>query len=330
MKNLLILGTLLFSMNLFAGNEKGNGGGVHFCVVQEKLELYDIYEAQARYGYKIMDKKLSIESYTQLALNKITKNNPYIGRKVKEQLDYLNDGHMIIRSKVKLTLVEDANILVTDEDCTYKQLANWDEKSGNLIVKKEYYDSMNALNKAAFHIHETLYKVGRDLDLLERDKDSNSTSDDVRRMVGEIFSTNEVLNLIWSVEDPQVGLKQLKEAEEKAIEEARKLVKERLDKDVILNQVYENALSELDQIKLNPDFSCKWQVSSAYRKVINSLIIYVNFLQSSSGIEVLNYEDYYVNSSERQMYLNKFQTNKSKLTKVENERNLYLDKCEEK
>ncbi len=197
MKNLLIMGMVLLSTAVFAGNEKGNGGGIHLCEGQTTHEFYDIYEAQARYGYKIIDRKLSMDGYIQFALNKITKTNPYIGRKVKEQLDYLKDGHMIIRPKAKLTPVGDANILVTDEGCTYKQLANWDEVSGNLIAKKEYYDSMDALNKAAFRIHETLYKVGRDLDLLEKDKDGNSTSDDVRRMVGEIFSTNETLGTFW-------------------------------------------------------------------------------------------------------------------------------------
>jgi hypothetical protein len=208
MKSLFILGMVLLSANAFAGNEKGNGGGIHYCPANKTQELYDIYEGQARYGYELTDRKLSVEQFIQFAIKRIGDANPYIGRLVKEQIDYLKQGHMIIRPSVKLTPIGDAKILLVDEGCEYKQLANWDEVSGNLLVNKNYFDQLNDLNKAALYIHEALYKVGRDLDLLEKVADGTTTSDEIRPMVGEVFSNAESLKKIWQVKDPEEVKKQ--------------------------------------------------------------------------------------------------------------------------
>jgi hypothetical protein len=247
MKNLLIVGTLLLSMNSFAGNEKGNGGGVHYCENQTTQELYDIYEAQARFGYKLINNKLSVDGYIQYAVNKISNANPFIGKKVNEKLDYLKNNHMIMRPKVRLNPIGDANILITDEGCEYKQLANWDEISGNLIIKKEYYDLLDNLNKAAFHIHETLYKVGRDLDLLAKSSDGTSTSDEIRKMVGEIFSVSESLTLMWTIEDPQIEIDK-RENREKTNSEAFQECSDLLGKTRELrNNLYANYTEETEK-----------------------------------------------------------------------------------
>jgi tRNA splicing endonuclease len=202
MKALFILGMVLLSTNVFAGNEKGNGGGIHYCAAEKTQELYDIYEGQARYGYTLTDKKLSVENFIQFAIKRIDSANPYIARLVKEQIDYLQHAHMIVRPNMKLTPVDDAKILLVDEGCEYKQLANWDEVSGNLLVNKNYFDQLNNLNKAALYIHESLYKVGRDLGLLKTQIDNTTTSDEIRPMIAEIFSNSESLKRIWQVSDP--------------------------------------------------------------------------------------------------------------------------------
>jgi hypothetical protein len=206
MKNLFILGMVLLSATAFAGNEKGNGGGVHYCANQKSLELYDVYEAQARFGYAIKESSLAVDVQVRNAVEKIKKNNPYIGKLVQEKVSYLKNGHMIVRAKVKLTPIGDANILIVDEGCSYKQLANWDEVSGNLIVNKDFYDRMSNTNQAALYIHETLYKVGRDLNLITKEADGTSTSDEIRRMVGEIFSSENKLEQLWTVVDPQIEI----------------------------------------------------------------------------------------------------------------------------
>ena len=245
MKTLLILGTILLSVSAFAGNEKGNGGGIHYCEGQKTQEFYDIYEAQARFGYKLIDKKLSVEGYIQYAVNRISKANPFIGKKVQEQLDYLKNNHMIIRPKARLNPIGDAKILITDEGCDYKQLANWDEVSGNLLVKKEYYDLLDNLNQAAFHIHETLYKVGRDYDLLTKFSDGTSTSDEIRMMVGEIFSVNESLSLMWTIVDPQIEIDRKINENEAQGKISHELVQECLDLNKKTNELREVARDNL-------------------------------------------------------------------------------------
>jgi hypothetical protein len=226
MKSLFILGMVLFGANTFAGNEKGNGGGIHYCQGQETQELYDIYEAQARYGYEIKDDKSPVNAQINKALAKIKKANPFIARVVEEKIKYLQNGHTIIREKIKLTPIGDAKILLVDEGCSYQQLANWDEVSGNLLVKKDYFDKMSNTNKAAFYIHETLYKVGRDLDLLTLNADGSTNSDEIRRMVGEIFSTNNSLLLIWNIEDPQIEIDRQKEVDERVKKQIKNFIDE--------------------------------------------------------------------------------------------------------
>jgi hypothetical protein len=308
MKNLLIMGTLLFSMNSFAGNEKGNGGGVHFCGVEERLELYDIYEAQARYGYKIVDKKLSVENTLQFAVDKISKNNSFIGRKVKEQIDYLKNSHMIVRAKVKLTPIGDANILLTDEGCSYKQLANWDEVSGNLIIKKEYFDQMDNLNKAAFLIHETLYKVGRDLNLLEQAEDGSTTSDTVRMIVGEIFSTNNHLDTLWTY-----NLDTLQEAEKKRQEEIS-------GKYLLEKTKYEESVNKLAAIEKSGLNKCSSDYVAARTEVEMSLIAYKIAMQFMAS-------DFSLKSGERVSFLAIYMGLSTSLSNFENESNVLAGKC---
>lgn len=197
---------VLVSMNAFAGNEKGNGGGIHFCQADETQELYDIYEGQARYGFTIRSSNLTVDAQVNKAIEKIKKANPYIGKEVEKQVSYLRSNHMIIRARVTLAPVGDAKILLVDQGCAYKQLANWDEVSGNLIVSKDYFDRMDNTNKAALYVHEALYKVGRVLNLLPIEEDGTTTSDTIRRMVGEIFSTSESLNQLWDIVDPQIEI----------------------------------------------------------------------------------------------------------------------------
>jgi hypothetical protein len=264
---------VLFGANTFAGNEKGNGGGIHYCAGQKTQELYDIYEGQARYGYIIKPSSLSVDEQINNTIGKIKKANPYIARNFEEQIKYLKNGHMLLRAKVKLTpIIDDANILLVDEGCAYKQLANWDEVSGNLLVNKDYFDRMNNLNKAAFYTHEALYKVGRDLDLLPIEQDGNTTSDTVRRMVGEIFSTNEALDSLWTY-----NLDKIKEENKKQEEEERKYREEIVNKYQPAKIKYNESFAKFAAIKESELINKCSSVYIASRRVVtDSLILYRN------------------------------------------------------
>ncbi len=174
---------ILFSLGFIslathaATKDVGNGGGVHLCE-NGKIEVYDVYEGFTRYNLTPTYNRRTKDEYIAKALNKIESSYPGIGVRVKKELEYLNAGHFLIRKNLRIFPIYDANILVTDIGCQYAQLANWDNMSGNVLVKEEYYILLDELNKAAIYLHEALYKVARE-------HYNYSDSDDVRKTVAE-------------------------------------------------------------------------------------------------------------------------------------------------
>jgi hypothetical protein len=163
------------------GNEKGNGGGVHVCQ-DGRIEVYDIYEGFTRYNLTPTKNRKTADEYLAKAVSKIRSQYPGVGYRVEKYVDYLRkEGHFLIRNNLNLYLIEDADILVTDVGCRYQQLANWDDRSENVLVKNEFFQRLDALNQAAIFLHEAVYKVARNYY-------NESNSDESRRIVAEALS----------------------------------------------------------------------------------------------------------------------------------------------
>jgi hypothetical protein len=163
----------------------GNGGGIHYCPLAttiEKAQMYDVYEAFTRYDYNIPQTDEPVEEIVKRALKKVAKQDTFLEAIIFKQVDYLLKGkHLLLRSNIDLTPISDHKILVKNKDCSYEQLANWDEKSGNVMVAKEYYELLDNISKAALILHEAIYKVGRDYF-------HDESSENTRRIVGEMLS----------------------------------------------------------------------------------------------------------------------------------------------
>lgn len=177
--------TLLVAFVLLTGaafaKEGGNGGGVHLCE-NGKIEMYDLYEGYTRYNLTFPQKDMSVEEHLERAMVKAEKFHPGYGRDLRKTVKYLfNEGHLLLRNNLRMELIKDANILVTDNDCSYAQLANWDDVSNNVLVKKEYFDRLSNLGKAALYLHEAVYSLARDY--------GDVTSDKSRRTNAELLST---------------------------------------------------------------------------------------------------------------------------------------------
>ncbi len=182
-KTIAILGTML-TLTAFAG-DKGNGGGVHLCP-GNRVEMYDLYEGVTRFNFTLPRTNDPVEAHLDRALAKIHNYYPAYARAAQEQLLYVR-SHLLPRRNIVLERIDDANILMVDEGCSYQQLANWDEVSGNIFIKSEYYDRLDSLNVAALLLHEALYKVAR-----ERSRET-ITSDKTRRLVADALAVPEVL-----------------------------------------------------------------------------------------------------------------------------------------
>lgn len=176
----LLLGLALISSVTYA-KEGGNGGGAHYCPSRSFQEVYDIYEGYNRYNIAPTNKKLSMREHINRAIKRIKHTDYRSGLQVEEAVNYLFNGHFLVRPNIRLVLIPDANILITDEGCTYKQLANWDDVSGNVIVDGKLYSQLDELNKAALYIHEAVYKVARD-------SYGDENSDRVRKIVAYALS----------------------------------------------------------------------------------------------------------------------------------------------
>lgn len=168
----------------FAGGDKGNGGGVHTCS-DGSVEMYDLFEGRVRYGFKPVSNLETKEAYIDRALAKIHNTDPGFEWKVREQLAYLNT-HVRLSDEVVLTPVGDANILLIGKGCSYQQLANWDEVTGNIFVEQKLFEKMTPRNVAAFYIHEAIYKVLRELRI-------SKTSDLARQIVADVFDQSPVM-----------------------------------------------------------------------------------------------------------------------------------------
>ena len=159
----IIVSILLLTSSTFASTTGGNGGGVHYCF-NGSVQMYDLYEGYNRHNIKTyINPNYSVDDYINRALNKIKNFDLEFSRKIRGKIKYMNAGNIIMRKRIELRLVPDANILFVDEGCEYRQLANWDDLSGNIIVKEELFDKLATVDKAAFYLHEAIYSFHRDV-----------------------------------------------------------------------------------------------------------------------------------------------------------------------
>ena len=189
MKKFLLPALALMSLNSFAGNEKGNGGGMHYCPAKANQEVYDVYEGKKRYQLEIIDTANSVSENNVLsnAIKKLAKLNQRFAHAIEEQIEFMQDERNFrLDPDIQLTPVPDANILMVDRGCAYEQLANWDDISNSVFVRADLFEKMTSFNKAALKLHEAVYKASRiRVDVKNSDK--------VRRFVAELLSTSSTL-----------------------------------------------------------------------------------------------------------------------------------------
>lgn len=180
----LLLGLLVLSAGAFAGKEGGNGGGAHVCA--DSVELFDFYEAKNAYLSNLriweVDPRVSKEEYLNLAVEHVRKDFGYhIAAVVKSRINaLLAIPYKDLVLPVNIPRVNDADIAMVEQGCTYEQVANWNERLGRVYFSKSLYERMDALNQAGLIFHEVLYKLAREI--------GSTNSDNVRKMVAQTFS----------------------------------------------------------------------------------------------------------------------------------------------
>jgi len=190
MLKILAAGMLMSSTIAMAQEHVGNGGGSHFCPGRSFQESYDIYEGRTRYRLKFDETQNDEQQILENALLKIKNYNVTLASEIKGWLEYISSpDHFETDQNINLVPIPDAHILMTDEGCEYKQLANWDSVTNNVFVKPSIYSKMKPFHRAALKLHEAIYKVFRD-------RKNAQDSDDSRRIVATVMSTHELGNIL--------------------------------------------------------------------------------------------------------------------------------------
>lgn len=186
------------------GDHGGNGGGVHVCYDGKKVdadgnriiksvEMYDLYEGRARYFFK---EQISPALVTEQDILKFAywstqahgADGLYLNG-LRALAARLEAAVRLVNEKIRptdevLDLVPDANRLMHGENCEYDQLANWDDRTGNLLVKRKYLEMIEKqpLDLAAFKTHEAFY-------FLDRKYNGAKNSDDARESNAMVYQT---------------------------------------------------------------------------------------------------------------------------------------------
>lgn len=183
--------TLFTSLQLWAGDKIGNGGGLWTCSQNHSLQigvLVDLYEAQEEFGLNL------ISSFENDPMRIVQERSDFARLNLPEYSAHWNQ--LLAESAKKIRLVNSELIIIDDAlfrikpspaSCqngwTYTQFANYTNMD-QILIRQDLWNSpaVQTTHKAALIWHEVIYKWLRDK---YNDKDSTRT----RQIVGYLFST---------------------------------------------------------------------------------------------------------------------------------------------
>lgn len=170
------------------GSDGGGGKGV---LCGENLRVLDLYEADEVRGFTA--EKFNSASEDETFRFYILKTDRHMQaadptgyedavlKPLLPELKKFRDNFSFIPRGARLTVSQDATLPKIKAGCEVVQIALLGLDAAK--VDREYWDMLDNRNRAALFVHELAYNYVR--------KESKArTSDDIREMVGAIFSTN--------------------------------------------------------------------------------------------------------------------------------------------
>jgi hypothetical protein len=171
MKTYILLITLfLFSVSIFAGPITSGGGMSVVCNFERGQQAYllDYYEALSIYGEDKVERATDnlLVDFTKLVNNSYylrgssTENSP---TDLKLMLDGFFSRVRWAQSDELPFLNDYGETVEIPDECSIKQLAIFYDETDLIYVDKNLWNKLDNMNKAAFVIHEAIYKVERQL-----------------------------------------------------------------------------------------------------------------------------------------------------------------------
>ncbi|MEC9282532.1 MAG: hypothetical protein VX642_07455 [Bdellovibrionota bacterium] len=158
-----ILLSILFSISVFAGDRKGNGGDVLTCEPVSKYHLWSLDWYEMLYRYKLKPNFPDLDSDVSSAL-KILERIKDISPRRYEKLSKLV-REFYFRSKFTrfpLSDVRDSGVYEIPEDCQLSQAVN---QNPDILPSNKYYlinetiwNQLNLEMKTSLILHEVIYK----------------------------------------------------------------------------------------------------------------------------------------------------------------------------
>lgn len=189
-KIVLFILASFYAINMYAlGTETSGGGGAAVCRDQYKnitsAYLLDLYEGKYRFNLNIPQTAQNPDDQIIKAISKI--QDPVIKQLIKQTIADIINRASFLPNGVSLSpstdLGKDYGAVVPD-GCVIEPIGFY-ESSGVLKISKSIYKALSETDKAAFFVHEAIYKLARDM-VYQQDSALS------RKLVATMFSTQTI------------------------------------------------------------------------------------------------------------------------------------------
>jgi hypothetical protein len=153
-----------------------------------KYELTDLWEAEYGYGpFRNQKRKTSFDAVNstkkqiETALERLESVNPQFGQLTRQAMTVVQANIIQLSDGDEVLPPEDTDIRYMKKGCHLVGLGAYSDRENNLVIDPEVWKALSRTDRAAFLMHEAIYKVLRDT---QHDDSSWRT----RRIVGYLFS----------------------------------------------------------------------------------------------------------------------------------------------
>lgn len=163
-----ILGTCLIPLLAYAG--PGSDGGAKSIVCYDESgaltqsTLLDLYEGKEIFGdvYPYLQKP--VRGYLKVAVKRLKKTGfklliPNLNS-IENSIDHVLNTYRLINSPIA-SIEDDFSLIEIPEGCKKIQSARFID-ANNIVVRRDIWESMDNLNKAALILHEAVYWMSRE------------------------------------------------------------------------------------------------------------------------------------------------------------------------
>lgn len=177
-------------LSTFANAGVGSSGGGAAAVCRNwqtgmvaSSQMLDLYEGSVLYGYQYPAEENDADTELKITLARFD-YSPFIKALVTESINRVQEAFVFLPEGVGIHTPADLGndtAVVVPEGCRI-EAAGYYQKDGRLFVSRAVYRMLSPRNRAAFILHEGIYRIAR-----ERSGHKSATA--TRRLVAALFAT---------------------------------------------------------------------------------------------------------------------------------------------